>query len=607
MRINILRHSFKYRLIAAFCGLSIIPFILVMSVSSFRFTQVMQSNIDSLEKANLLQTRKIIRIKLDFYEDLLSQVYADDRIVQMVNHIDDDNDVEFYSGQLRRLLHSFVYTMPYICSITIITSNGKIVFDDLLTGFNTRNSWLDVSNERPGMLFDSISSTNQTQFFPSERASFTKSESRFLFHMSHRLVNYNNINEKKGVVILSIDENLLNEICKEIIDDSQPSSSMNRIFIIDKTGRIVSDQNRSNIGQMLDLSAGGHDRNAEIRNAVIKLQDSKLPAKPINSRFSAYELVEDKTGWSIIMVKDQSEVYKEISNLQRIMLLIALFSVFALITVIYFITGRLTGSINGIVAALQKAGQGDLTVRILYNNKMPSELKRIAETFNSMIIEIDALIDEVRVISEKKRNAEIATLEAHVNPHFLYNALDTINWMAIDKDELEISNSINSLAQILRYSIDSTIDTVEIHQEVEWLRAYIAFQRIRLKDSFECTIGVDPSAVDCHIHKLLIQPFIENAIVHGFKKEKKNFLLDISIIKQDGYVNIKIADNGAGIDAEKLKAINDGKKIISDNRDHIGISTAIERIKIYYGDSAFVKIQSQSGEGTVVEIIFPAV
>jgi two-component system sensor histidine kinase YesM len=237
---------------------------------------------------------------------------------------------------------------------------------------------------------------------------------------------------------------------------------------------------------------------------------------------------------------------------------------------------------------------------------MPLEIEEIAANFNSMIEKIEGLVHEVQAASTKQRNAEIAALEAQVNPHFLYNTLDTINWMAIDRNEFEISGAIGSLAEILRYGIGDSNGIVEIRREVEWLKHYVSLQQTRLKDAFDFRLEVDPTTLDCRIHKLLFQPFVENSILHGFRGVDKRRELTVSIGREGARVRVTIADNGRGIDEGTLRAIEAGAFTNESRKGHIGMSNAIGRIKMYYGSEATVDIESAPGEGTRISISYPA-
>jgi two-component system sensor histidine kinase YesM len=468
------KRSFRYRLIVSFCILSIMPVIVIQIVSYYNIADKLQNKIDALENTNLVQTRKIIRTKLDFYEDLLYQMYTDDRIMELVNKVNGGENVEFNSGQLRRALHSYAYALPYVQSIVVLTSSGRMVFDDLLTGYNTKTSWLDVAGGQPSRLYQSVIEGNETRVFPSQLASFYTPKRYYLFHLAHRLIDYKDIRIKNGVIILSIDERMLSEICDERPDQASGGTMEDSIFILSGDGTVVSYPDKSYVGKRLDLPADPILR----RGAIKRMVSGGGSSGP--KRLSLYELREAKTGWSITAARNQGALYQEISSQQRITIFVVLSSVAVLFAIIFFITGRLTRSIRVVVAAMNAAAAGDLSARIVNDRAMPLEIDEIAANFNSMIAKIGALLEEVQAASTKQRNAEIAALEAQVNPHFLYNTLDMINWMAIDRNEFEISNAISTLAEIFRYGIDNSNGIVEIEQEVAWLRNYISLQQTRL-------------------------------------------------------------------------------------------------------------------------------
>jgi len=258
----------------------------------------------------------------------------------------------------------------------------------------------------------------------------------------------------------------------------------------------------------------------------------------------------------------------------------------------------MTGSIKRVVEMMRKAGKGDLTVHVAYDERRPTEIEIIAEEFNSMM-------DKLKKSIEKQKNAEITALEAQINPHFLYNTLDTINWIAIDKDEYEISNMITTFARILRYGISDSNGIVKIKDEIDWLKQYIFLQQIRLKNTFECYIDVEPELMNLSIHKLLLQPFVENAILHGFEGVDRAHRLQMCMKREDDFIKIEIADNGCGISPEKVQEMNEGIFKKTDDKNHIGMENAITRLHMYYGQNVKVVIESEQGKGTAVRIWIP--
>jgi two-component system sensor histidine kinase YesM len=575
------------------------PVIVIQVVSYYDIADKLQKKIDALENTNLVQTRKIIRTKLDFYEDLLYQMYTDDRIIDLVNKVNGGENVEFNSGQLRRALHSYAYALPYVQSIVVLTSSRRTVFDDLLTGYNTKTSWLDVAGGQPSRLYQSVIEGNETRVFPTQLASFYAPKKYYLFHLAHRLIDYKDIWIKNGVIILSIDERMLSEICDERPDQASGGTTEDSIFILSGDGTVVSYPDKSAIGKRLDLPA-----DPTLRSGAIKRMVSGGGSGP--KRLSLYELPEAKTGWSIIAARNLGALYQEISGQQRITIVVVLSSVAVLFAIIFFITGRLTRSIRVVVAAMNAAAAGDLSGRIANDKAMPLEIDEIAANFNRMIAKIGALLEEVQAASTKQRNAEIAALEAQVNPHFLYNTLDMINWMAIDRNEFEISNAISTLAEIFRYGIDNSNGIVEIEQEVAWLRNYIFLQQTRLKGSFEFKLDLDPAARACHIHKLLFQPFVENAIFHGFRGVEGKRELAVSIAREDTRIRIVITDNGKGISETALRDLESKPVQEPSGEGHIGMRAAIARIKMYYGNGTRVEVEGAPGGGTRVRIDVPA-
>jgi two-component system sensor histidine kinase YesM len=560
---------------------------------------ILQRKFDALENTNLVQTRKIIGTKLDFYDDLLYQMYTDDHLIDLMKELNAGENIEFTSGQLRRALHTYIYTMPYIQSIAVLTSSGRMVFDDILTGYNTKTSWLDASTDRPAKLFDSIANGMGTRFFPSELASLYAVKKHYLFHLGHRFVETRDAWRRSGVIILSIDERMLSEICDESSVNGSGAASEGSICLISGDGTIVSHPDESLIGKKIDLPSAPAARDDAIKRIVRGGEADKA------RRLSVYELQEPKTGWYIIAARDLGVTYRELSKQQRIAIAVSLSTVAILLAIILYITDRLTRSMGAIVAAMNSAAAGELSTRISIGEDMPLEVERIAENFNSMIEKIGDLLREVQAALTKQRNAEIAALEAQVNPHFIFNTLDTINWMAIDREEFEISNAIGALADILRYGIDDSNGEVEIRREVEWLKKYVFLQQTRLKGAFDFRLDLAISVLDLRIHKLLFQPFVENSIVHGFRGTAKAHELSISIGRDDDRLLVAIADNGCGIDSAMLREIEAGALAETGRGSHIGMRNAIERIKMYYGSEAAVDVDSAPGEGTRIRIGLP--
>lgn len=579
------RKSIRTRLVTAFVVTSFLPIALVNIVSYYNTSRLVRQNVESMTNANLEQTRVSLDVWLDSYEDILFQVYTDDDIVELVDKINAGEDLANNRQMLRKTLRGLFYTKDYVKSISVITDSGELVFYDQLTASTTRTSWMDSISMSQAELYHEISSDNKTHLIPTGNEVVFGSNSCYLFHIGHRIIDYRDVDKQCGVVLVSIDEELLEEIC------STTENGLN--FIMDSDGQLVSCAGSAKIGQTVHGKEAGE---AEKRAAYqqIAMETGFLG----ETQLSIYSVHDEETGWEIIRATNQEELIQALRQQQQLLVFIIVLSLCAVVIIMFGQVSRMTGSIKRVVETMRKAGRGDLSIRVAADKTRPTEIEVIAEEFNSMM-------DKMKKSVEKQKNAEIAALEAQINPHFLYNTLDTINWMAIDKDEYEISNMIATLAGILRYGISDSNGIVKIKDEVEWLKQYIFLQQTKLKNSFDCHINVEPEIMGVSIHKLLLQPFIENAILHGFEGVDRDHILQMDMGRKEDRIIIRIQDNGCGIPDEMVREMNAGFFRKTDNKNHIGMGNAITRIHMYYGESAEVKIESHLGQGTTVQISIP--
>ena len=204
-------------------------------------------------------------------------------------------------------------------------------------------------------------------------------------------------------------------------------------------------------------------------------------------------------------------------------------------------------------------------------------------------------------LSEKQRKYELRALEAQINPHFIYNTLDCINWIAIEKNEDEISFMLKNLAEIMRYSTSSIETKVTIKTELDYITKYLKLQKVRFNDRFDYTVEISEKVREFEIYKLLFQPFIENAILHGINGLTRQGMIKLAIREtEDNAIFFFIRDNGVGIDESILRPIlNHIEDEESDSG--IGIRNAYNRMRIYFGSRFhdFI-IDSKMDEGTSV-------
>lgn len=588
------RTKLQTRLILAFLITSMIPLIVINIFLYYNTSGIVRSNVDELAAANLDQTRNGLDIWLESYQDILFQIYMNDDIVKTVEEINEGKELSINRKQLRRTLRGLFYTKEYIKSITIITQSGEIIFYDLLTGSMTKNSWLDNFGMTPGEIYDTVSMDNMTHIFSTREAYTSAQDTAYLFHLGHRIIDYKKVDKQLGVVMVSVDEQMLREACS--VQDG--GSYFN--FIVDREGRLVSYTQDALLGKkILDWTEEEKSRREAYREFLETHEGRET------GNLSVYTVYDDKFQWEIVRVSDQNTVVERLKAQQRLIVVVLILSLTALTAVILLLTQSLTGSLRRLVSVMERAGTGELSARMKVDGRTPREVEVISQQFNRMLERLGDSMEKEKNAIERQKSAEIAALEAQINPHFIYNTLDTINWMAIDRDEYEISSSINALAAILRYGINQSNEIVTVRQEEEWLKQYLFLQQTRLKNTFVCEIHVDAQVKEYHIHKLLLQPFVENAILHGFEGVDRTHRLSVQIGQEENDLKIEIYDNGKGIPKQLVETMNRGEFPKCTEKNHIGMENAITRIGMYYGERAAVRIESEEDVYTRILITIP--
>lgn len=581
--------SIKTRLMILFIITSIIPIIVVEFFSFVNISRTLRENMQIMSHSNLGQLDNNLNLGLESYEDLLYQIYTDDDMVKWVGNLDNDIDEAVTVNQMRRLFSALLYSKEYIRAISVITPKGEVVTYEQMTPATYRSSWLEGFEMGQEGLYRDVIKDYDMHVYPTEYGTNFANKDYYLLHIAHRIIDYKNLDKECGIAILSIDEELLQSICNRSERDGKVFN-----FIVDGNGRIITFGDEPyRIGDVVtDVNKGD-----AVKGEDYELYYKKTTGLP-SSAFGIYILHDDELDWDIVNVADMSSLSASLTRQLFLMLIVGI----AVIAIVLFLSTKMSKdlirSVRQIVKGMEQTQDGDLSVRIYKDTNMPLEIESIADGFNDTLEKLNEAIT-------RQQEAQIVALEAQINPHFLYNTLDTINWMAIDRDEYDISNAISSLATILRYAIVNSNAEVSIREESEWIKKYIYLQQYRVKNRFSCSINVAPDTMDAGIHKLLLQPFVENAIVHGFEKDIQDAELVINIEKKDENVEIRIEDNGAGMEDELMEKINNGIYEDTGSKSSIGLKNAATRLKMYYGKVGSLRIERAKPEGTRVIIRIP--
>ncbi|HEX3038044.1 MAG TPA: histidine kinase [Oscillospiraceae bacterium] len=593
-------HSLRSEMLIACFAISIIPIIAMQTIFYNLSQYYMEQKINTLTNNNMSYIKTNIESDLGYYKEILFRMVADDHIIDNAVKVNDGNDFEreSYGIKLRDLLASYADIREEVTGITYVNSSLKSVFYDkkLMSGKNY--FWGSYSNQEQKNIYDTIQNSHSVVFFNTKRYNYYN-EVNYVYNIGIKAWNVNT-KENLGIFIISIDEKHLQDICSIGTRNEGNNSVKEYSFIVDDKGSIVSFIDKNYIGTYLKKDAGKNSYNVQ---NILK----SMPLNPKDGVIMNSIPISD-TNWSIINLVDRSSMFYETNALWKLTLEITLGIIILCAAFIITFSNKFYKSVNDIVNEIKKAKKGDFSAHIKVKGER--ELIFISNEFNDMVLKINGLVENLKKqndyiyeISNKRREAEINAIVAQINPHFLYNTLDCINWISIKNEDYEISEMIGDLADILRYSIPTINEQATIYEVVEWLKKYLYLHKVRFNNSFQVNFDVDNEILGCKIYKLLLQPIVENAVIHGFKGCTSGKLLTITINKfEQNSLKIEIDDNGAGIPKEKLDGIFD-----NGSSKGIGIKNVYERLKIYYKDSADMKIWSDESIGTRVTIVIPIV
>ena len=585
--------KFKTKLIIIFLVAAVIPILLILFFSAVLNTRNMSQKVDELMTTNLNQIAERVHLNLEIYTNLAYQIYQDEEINENIRTFAEDEESGYVAAynQISKRLKQYNTTDAGVRCISVVCTNGNSVVYDFETDSFFNHLWKDYPDLRESEPY--IQAIDQPGMVVVPTMSFysdgTKKE---YFHIAKRIFDLDHLERGSiATIIVSVNANVLNEICNGS-DDSNLEHGIN--FIMDENQRVVAYPD-------MDFSGISKDKNLSIEDFVVTSGYMK------NKSIAVNRYKDKTTGWTFYNVYDRKYMLKDVVNAQRLYMTVGIAALIAAVAAVLLLIRQINDSVKLVIDGIKVIQNGNLDVKV--KSKYHDEIGSIAEHINIMTERIKNLIQEVKEVTFRQKNAEIRALEAQINPHFLYNTLDSINWMAIENDEYEISKMIRNLGIILRYSVNKSNSVVSVEMVEDWLEKYISLQQMRFENTFDYHVHVQEEAKPKKLHKLLLQPFTENAILHGLKEKEGQGLLcvDISLAEDNKMLHIIIEDNGKGMSEEEKNHYNDREKAIEDNEKNIGLHNVFSRIHMYYGEKASWNVTSFPGMGTVITLKLPVI
>lgn len=540
----------------------IIPILCFSLYIQAQIWKTMKNNLQRELEGELNTADHMLQMVIDKYDMVLYDFCTDDEIIELVETINEtEKPSDAVKYQIRRNLAHICNRNPGVEGITLITESGKICFYDKEAASFMSTKW---ANRIPAVdMHDQMAVYHGSPYVLGYKANPVH-----MLQLVRRLADYRNINRKIGTVVLSVDQSVL-------WDDIHVSAK-STIYVCE-SDKIIAAADPVQIG-------------------------THISSMPQNG-YRILKTENEKTGWDVYHV--YSTVYYDRLVKQNIVIGLGSLTALMLLSIMLVIlmTRPALDLVGHLVYAMSEIENGNFDVRIPGVEHPTNEVERIASGFNEMSVQLKKLLKTVKQSMVDQKNAELQAMEAQIDPHFLYNTLDTINWKALEHEDFEISSMVGALADILRYSIRNPGDMVSIGQELSWLDRYIMLQREKLDQPLTVKKDVPEELRGYRIHKMLLQPFAENAINHGFRRMTEACRIEISMKLAGEQIYIRIHDNGCGMPQKLVNELND-KSIRAGH--HVGVANVRKRLELYYGDEHDMYFESREGQGTSVHLFIPA-
>lgn len=583
---DVLRHfkSVRSALFAAISVMVLCAVVIVVAIS-LRFTRTsVFDNAVVYTRTIVRQTNQNIDSYIDYMDNIATMV-SGSRDTQTFLYNKDEATLQV-SECRQRLVEQFrtiLKSRNDIRNIGLIQKDGNRLFNN---GGQQKNAYLDLDTQA---WYKNAITSNRSVLTSSHVQHVIRGERPWVITVSRGVRNFTGSGNREGVVFIDLNYSAISELC-----DQNSIGSKGYVFLLDQDGNVVYHPQQQQLYNELQTENIDLVMNTD--------KETLMDGSGDNARIYTISRSE-KTGWTVVGCTNVAELLKDSKKARSIYVLVAAILVVVALVLSNFIARNITRPLQQLRDSMARVQEGDFgaaEVEVTSRNEVGS----LTRSFNVMTSRIQELMKQNIYEQQQKRKSELKALQSQINPHFLYNTLDSIIWMAEGKKNEEVVVMTASLARLLRQSISNEEEQVPIGQEVEYARSYLTIQKMRYKDKLEFQIQVDAQIMRVPIIKLVLQPLIENAIYHGLKYKEGKGLLIVRGYREGENAVLQIKDNGAGMDEQTLSHIFEKHKV-NYRSNGVGVYNVQKRLQLYYGMDYGITYSSKQGEGTTASIVIP--
>lgn len=478
----------------------------------------------------------------------------------------------------------------YLVSIVCVTEDGAVLAAGPIA---TRKKSVDLKEQewfvQAGEKIENLHFTT-----PHVQNIFESSNYQYAWVISlSRSVELTNVGHtRRGVLLVDMNYSAI----EQVFDKANEQNS-GYVYLMDRNGEIIYHPKQKAIysGMMKENNrmAASYEDGTHIENFMG--EERAVVVKTIGY-----------TGWKIVNVTPTSELFRNTIHIGFFMVMICTVTIFLILFGNIFISDRVTEPLRNLEDSIRYLEEGHLEEEHIYIGGS-HEIRHLGQTITLMVKRMKDLMDKMVREQEDKRKSELDALQSQINPHFLYNTLDSVVWMVECEQYREAISMVKALAKLFRISLSKGNSIITIEDELTHAQNYMSIQQMRYRNKFCVKIDVEPTIRDCITIKLIVQPILENAIYHGMEFMDGEGEITIHGYEKDGDIYIDVSDNGMGIPEDTIESLLTDKSRARGKGSGIGLWNVNQRIALYFKGDYGLSIKSELDEGTTVTIHLPKI
>lgn len=576
---RIAKHSFQGLLSFSFAavliiGIGVVVFMIYLRYSAMFENAIEQNNIRMLDQTNqYLDTylRNLMKVSdTAYYQVIKKKDLSEQKIEQDLNFIYNSNQEQ-------------------IVSIALFNTFGEVIG---ATPLSTLKSNIDVKNY-PG--FQEATEEIENIYFstPHVQNLFVDPDEGYKWVVSltrNVKINQDKSNEN-GVLLVDVNFSGIEQVCR-----SASLGTDSYLYLVDQFGEIIYHPRQQLIYSQIEQE---NNKQAALYEDGIHRETLDKQERMVTVKSVGY------TGWKLVAVTPITDLTHQYFQLQGFALFIFLIGVIGLMIVTKIVSTRLSNPILALENDMLQIAAGNLDLKIQVGGS--SEIRHLEASINLMVDKMKNLIQNAIEEQEVKRKTELDALQTQINPHFLYNTLDSVIWMVENERYDGAITMITALAKLFRISLSQGRTIITMKEELQHAESYLTIQQIRYKNKFHYDINAEEDTLSCVTLKLIIQPMIENAITHGLEAmgEDDGGMINVNVYSQDDDLYIDIMDNGIGMTPKEMQQLFKVK--VKKKGSGIGMMNVSERIRLYFHEPYGLEVFSEADEGTLIRIHLPKI